>query len=324
MHSIKAVTIGSISAYIGLLALIVVIYAVVLKFAGRLLYALGPIGIGGMFLFAIFLAIVPSAALGGATGFLVAMITLSAMWFGWFLYATGNPNYELGTNASKGTNTGQGELDVDGIERNGSRITQEDSSRNVQPRWVRYVRRLGIAALVGLFIRNALGGSPPYLYIFGGFLVFFIVPFSIMVMRSRLVMSSAETRRRLMISMKANTMPDPSAFSTLHWRDPESYQYSNRLIAGHLSLTNEGLEWTPGRRVLPAALRRLFITGEMKIPWNWIERITIGRDANVLVPIGGYLTIELSDSRGCIDGRYLGSRPMLTKALQATPLGREK
>jgi hypothetical protein len=161
-------------------------------------------------------------------------------------------------------------------------------------------------------------------YFFGGFLVLVVVPFSIMVMRSRLVMSSDETRRHLTISMMANTMPDPSVFPTLNWRDPESYQHSNRLIAGRLSLTDEGMEWSPARRVFPTEFRRPFITGEMKIPWNWIERITIGRDANVLVPIGGYMTIELSDSRGCIDGRYLGSRPMLTKALQATPLGREK
>src|ERR1035437_10993159 len=45
-------------------------------------------------------------------------------------------------------------------------------------------------------------------YFFGGFLVLVVVPFSIMVMRSRLVMSSDETRRHLTISMMANTMPD--------------------------------------------------------------------------------------------------------------------
>ena len=163
MQPIEAVTIGSLSAYIGLLALVVIIYAVVLKFAGKILHALGPIGIGSLLLLAIFLAVLPSGALGGATGFLVAMSTLTVMLAGWFLYATGNPNYKLGANASKGS-TGEGELDIDGIDRNDSRITQEDSSRNVQPRWIRYVRRLGIAALVGLFIRNALGGLSLGLY----------------------------------------------------------------------------------------------------------------------------------------------------------------
>src|ERR1039458_2945131 len=134
MHSLETVTIASSFGFAGLLVLVVALFAAVLKYAGRVLYALGPAGVLILFLLVAILPIFPSAVLGSDVGFVIPLIVIMSMFAGWLIYVAGNPNYTLGANHRHGS-TGEGELDIDGIDRNDSRITQEDSSRNVQPRW---------------------------------------------------------------------------------------------------------------------------------------------------------------------------------------------
>lgn len=324
MQTFQTVTIGSSFGFAGLLVLVVALFAAVLKYAGRVLYALGPIGVLILFLLVAILPIFPSAVLGSDVGFIIPLIVIMSMFAGWLIYVAGNPNYKLGNNAPKDGHTGEVELDIGATAKGHSRIRQADGCENVQPRWIRYVRRIGITAVAVLLVGSTLGGISLIVYVFTGALLALVVfPFSVMVMRSRLTMHSEDKRRPLTMSIRANTLPDPSVFPDLHWRDPRNIQRSIRLISGHLSLEEEGIVWTPSRPVLPRTIRTPFIDGEMRVPWSLIETITIGREAKMLLPIGGYATIELSNMRGSIEGRYLGSRPLFTKALKATPLGGE-
>ena len=325
MQAFETVTIGSSFGFAGVLVLVVAIFAAVLKYAGRVLYALGPVGILILFLLIIVLPIVPAEVLGSDVGFLIPLIVIMAMLTGWLLYVAGNPNYKLRSNASKDGHTGEVELGIEPTAKGHSRIRQGDSDDDLHPRWIRYVRRLGIVAVAALFVGSAVGGLSVGVYIVAGaFLVLFVLPFSVMVLRSRLTMDTRDTGRRLLLSIRANTLPDTNIFPNLHWRDTRSIEYSGRLMSGHLSLETGGMLWTPSRPFLPRIIRTTFISGEMSIPWSWIESIAIGREARMLLPIGGYVTIELSDDRGSIEGRYLGSRPLFTKALQGTPLGGER
>jgi hypothetical protein len=173
-------------------------------------------------------------------------------------------------------------------------------------------------ALVILIVIEAFLGHPEFLALIGAIVV--VVGFTLFVgsTYSQIRCRGGEFRGQLLVSWRDDSIPGTDVFPRIERveRSRRSQLGRQGLSGGKLTIRSDGLVWHGGSLATPSQVTK----GQFFIPWVDISNIDIGDVPMKLRVLGGAINIQLAQSRGSLEGQFLGSHRRIVEVLLKTPL----